>query len=425
MNAYRTDVRPPGIQISTFDPSTGRGYLSRRGVLGLLGPAFVAAVAFVDPGNIATNTSAGASYRYLLLWTVVSASAVAMVVQYLSAKLGMATGASLAEVCRDHTCTPVRLGLWIVAELVVIMTDLAELVGGALALNLLLGMPLVIGGVVVLVATVGVLQLRVRGREGFPAVIVGLLALLGLAFLYLVLRAPFDLQGAVGGFVPRLGDSQSALLACGIVGATVMPHAVFLHSSLTGGLGGGARTAGTPVVLRFLRRDVVMAMGVAGGVNVLMLLAATSLPAGTGDSLTAAHNGFAVQRGPVFASVFALALLASGLASACASVYSGQAVMQGFLRRGSSIWVRRAVTAVPALVLLAVVTEPTQALVLSQVGLSFGLPFALAPLLLFTARRDVMGPFVNRRVTTVVGVVITTLVVVLNAYVLSHVLGAS
>lgn len=425
MNAFRTDIRPSRVVVSTFDPLTGRGYLARRGVLGLLGPAFVAAVAFVDPGNIATNTSAGAEYGYLLVWTVVSASAMAMVVQYLSAKLGMATGASLAEVCRDNTRTPVRLGLWLVAELVVVMTDLAELVGGALALNLLLGLPLVLGGAIVLVLTVGVLQLRVRGREGFPAVIVGLLVLLGLAFVYLVVRAPFDLKGAVGGFVPRLGDSQSALLACGIVGATIMPHAVFLHSSLTGGLGGEGRSVGTPVVLRFLRRDVVIAMGVAGVVNVLMLLVATSLPAGMGDSLTAAHTAFAEQRGAVFATVFALALLASGLASACAGVYSGQAVMQGFLRRTSSIWVRRAVTAVPALAILAVVTEPTQALVLSQVGLSFGLPFALVPLLMFTARRDVMGSFVNRKATTVVGAIITAMIVVLNAYVLSQVLGTS
>lgn len=288
---------PTTTTTTTFDPGTGRGYVARRGMLGLLGPAFVAAVAFVDPGNVATNTSAGSDYRYLLLWTVVTASGMAMVVQYLSAKLGMATGCSLAEVCRDHTTTPVRLALWAVAEVVVVMTNLAELVGGALALNLLFGLPLLTGGFVVAALTAAVLQLRLRGRDGFPAVVIGLLFVLGLAFVYLVVRSPFDLRGAAGGLIPRLGDSQSALLACGIVGATVMPHAVFLHSSLTGGLGDGLHSIRTQVVLRFLRRDVIVAMGIAGAVNVLMLLVATSLPVGTGDSLTAVHAEFAAREG--------------------------------------------------------------------------------------------------------------------------------
>ncbi len=405
-----------------FDTETGRGFISRGRILGLIGPAFVAAVAFVDPGNVAINVSAGAQFRYLLLWTVITASGMAMVVQYLAAKLGMATGCSLAEVCRDHTRMPVRIGLWLVAELVVVMTDVAEFVGGAIALNLLFGLPMFAGGLVIAAATMAILRLRVGGRDSFPVVVVALLLLLLLGFGYLIARSPFDPGAAMAGLVPRLTDSRSSLLACGIVGATVMPHAVFLHSSLVGGLDvrAGVRTIRSSAMLRYLRRDVIVAMSIAGLVNVLMLLVATSLPLGTGESLQAVHSAFAAREGAVFAAVFAIALLASGLASACAGVYSGQAVMQGFLRRSSSVWLRRALAAVPALVILAVVRDPTQALVFSQVGLSFGLPFALVPLMVFTARRRIMGRFVNRVATTATGITITLVVLSLNGFLLTR-----
>jgi manganese transport protein len=415
--AYAT---PPTLEPSGVDPKTGRGFLARGRVLGLIGPAFVAAVAFVDPGNVATNISAGIDYRYVLVWAVVSACLMAMFVQYLAAKLGLATGRSLAEVCRDHTTTPVRLGLWLVAEAVVIMTDLAEFVGGAVALNLLFGVPLFAGGLIVATATMFILRLRVRGRDGFSVVVVGLLFVLALAFLYLVVNSPLNPVAAVSGLVPSLPDSRSALLACGIIGATVMPHAVFLHSSLIGSLTPNRPgTLRTPAVLRFLRRDVIIALGLAGVVNLLMLLVATSLPAGTGDSLVSVHAAFLERSGAVFAAVFAIALLASGLASACAGVYSGQAVMQGFLRRDSNVWLRRAVSSVPALVVLALVSNPTDALVFSQVALAFGLPFALVPLMVFTARRDLMGAFANRLRTTVFGVVVTLIVLALNGFVIS------
>jgi manganese transport protein len=415
--AYAT---PPTLEPSGVDPKTGRGFLARGRVLGLIGPAFVAAVAFVDPGNVATNISAGIDYRYVLVWAVVSACLMAMFVQYLAAKLGLATGRSLAEVCRDHTTTPVRLGLWLVAEAVVIMTDLAEFVGGAVALNLLFGVPLFAGGLIVAAATMFILRLRVRGRDGFSVVVVGLLFVLALAFLYLVVNSPLNPVAAVSGLVPSLPDSRSALLACGIIGATVMPHAVFLHSSLIGSLTPNRPgTLRTPAVLRFLRRDVIIALGLAGVVNLLMLLVATSLPAGTGDSLVSVHAAFLERSGAVFAAVFAIALLASGLASACAGVYSGQAVMQGFLRRDSNVWLRRAVSSVPALVVLALVSNPTDALVFSQVALAFGLPFALVPLMVFTARRDLMGAFANRLRTTVFGVVVTLIVLALNGFVIS------
>jgi manganese transport protein len=407
---------PPG-----FDADTGRGFVSRGRVIGLIGPAFVAAIAFVDPGNIATNVTAGADYHYLLLWTVVTASLMAMLMQYLSAKLGLATGLSLAEVCREHTSTPVRIGLWLVAELVVIMTDLAEFVGGAVALNLLFGLSLFTGGLVIAVLTMLILRMRLRGRDGFPAVVIVLLFVLALAFVYLAARSPLSGGAAASGLLPGLSDTSSVLLACGIVGATVMPHAVFLHSSLVGGLSSSrVRSIRTPTMLRFVRRDVIIAMGVAGLVNVLMLLVATSLPAGTGGSLAAVHRAFTADRGAVFATIFAVALLASGLASACAGVYAGQSIMRGFMKRDSSLWLRRMVSAVPALVVLGLVQDPTQALVVSQVVLSFGLPFAIVPLVVFTSRRRVMGAFTNRVYTTGAGLAIAVVIVSLNMFLLAR-----
>ncbi|MCW2723733.1 MAG: Mn2+/Fe2+ transporter, family [Frankiales bacterium] len=402
-----------------FDATTGRGFLARGRIVGLIGPAFVAAIAFVDPGNVATNVGAGTDYRYVLLWAVVTASLVAMLVQYLSAKLGLATGCSLAEVCRDHTRRPVRIGLWLVAEAVVIMTDLAEFVGGAIALNLLFRVPLLTGGLIVAAFTLLVLRARVRGRDSFPAVVVGLLFLMVGAFAYLMACSPFDAGAAASGLVPALPDTNSVLLACGILGATVMPHAVFLHSSLIGGLAEDRpRTIRTASMLRFVRRDVIVAMAVAAAVNVLMLLVATSLPVGTGGSLESVHRAFLAHRGALFAAVFALALLASGLASACAGVYAGQAIMQGFLRRNSSVWLRRIISSVPALIILALAPDPTKALVYSQVALSFGLPFALVPLMLFTSRRSIMGVFVNRHRTVAAGLTVTVIVLGLNAFLL-------
>jgi manganese transport protein len=419
MNLALRTPTPPVREAPEFDASTGRGFVSRGRFLGLIGPAFVAAIAFVDPGNIATNVSAGADYRYLLLWTVVTASLMAILVQYLSAKLGLATGCSLAEVCRDHTTTPVRISLWLVAETVVIMTDLAEFVGGAVALNLLFGLSLFPGGLVIAALTILILRLRLRGREGFAAVVIGLLFVLAIAFVYLVARSPLDAGAATSGLLPGFSNTNSVLLACGIVGATVMPHAVFLHSSLIGDLADHrVRTIRTSTMLRFIRRDVIVAMSVAGLVNVMMLLVATSLPAGAGVSLTSVHDAFRAHRGALFAAIFGIALLASGLASACAGVYAGQAIMRGFLKRNSNIWLRRVISTVPALVVLGLVDDPTQALVVSQVVLSFGLPFALVPLMVFTSRKRVMGAFTNRAHTTVAGLAVTGTILALNSFLL-------
>lgn len=420
-------IRVPADADAAGQPRLGGGMLpsGRIRAFRLLGPAFVSAVAFIDPGNVATNVTAGADYGYLLLWAVLAASLTATLVQYLSAKLGAATGTSLAAVCREHTAAPLRIGLWLVAEGVVIMTDLAEFVGGAVALHLLFGISPLSGGLVIAVTTMLILQLRLRGRDLFPAVVIGLLFAVTLAFGYLVLRAPFDAGGAAAGLLPRFSGGQSALLACGIVGATVMPHAIFLHSSLVSGLGSGTVALRTRAMLRFLRRDVIVAMGLAGIVNALILLVATQLPAGSGDSLGRVHASLAESGGRIYALIFALALLASGLASACAGLYSGQAIMQDFLRRNSSVWLRRFVSAVPALLILGLVSDTTQALVLSQVTLSFGLPFALVPLLGFTARRHIMGSFVNRAMTTALGSAAIAVVIALNVFVLARTFGVA
>lgn len=409
----------PSTAPAATDAVPLRGFVARGRLLGLIGPAFVAAIAFVDPGNIATNISAGVDYKYLLLWAVVAAALMAMVVQYLSAKLGLATGQSLAEVCRERTNTPVRITLWLVAEIVVISTDLAEFVGGAIALQLLFDIPLLPGGIIVAAVSMLVLRMRVKGRELFPIVVVALLVVLAGCFIYLIARSPFNPSAALAGLVPRLDDSASALLACGIIGATVMPHAVFLHSSLAGSFA-AERRRGTPlpVLLRYLRRDVLVAMTLAGVVNALMLLIATELPAGTSSELDAVYRAFADNRGTVFAVCFAVAMLASGLASACAGVFAGQAIMQGFLRVRSNIWLRRLISTIPALVVLALVPNTTQALVLSQVVLSFGLPFALIPLLIFTSRRVVMAELVNGPVVKLLGGLITAIVVGLNMFLL-------
>jgi manganese transport protein len=404
-------------------PAAAHRRRQRVRLLGVIGPAFVAAVAFVDPGNVGTNVSAGAEYGYLLVWTVIAASAMATFVQYLSAKLGLATGQSLSEICPDYTITPVRIGLWLVAETVVIMTDLAEFVGGALALKLLFGMPLVLGGLLVAGVTTIVLGLRLRGHDVFPWVVVGLLLVVAAGFVSLAIQAPFDGPAAAAGLVPHLADQRSVLLAAGIVGATVMPHAIFLHSALAGRFqeaGRGPRA--TRQVLRFLRRDVVIAMSLAAVVNVSMLLMATSLPAGIDGSLESVHASIQANGGSAMAAVFAVALLASGLASASAGVFSGQTIMQGFLRRRSNIWLRRAISIVPALIILATV-DPSGALVFSQVALSFGLPFALIPLVLFTSRSAVMGDLVNRRPAVLAGTSVTVVVLTLNAVLLIQTVG--
>jgi manganese transport protein len=395
---------------------------TRRRRLALVGPAFVAAIAYVDPGNFATNVSAGSRYGYLLLWVIVSANLMAMFVQSLSAKLGLATGASLPENCRKQYRRPVVLGLWVQAELVAMATDLAEVVGGAIALNLLFGLPLLTGGLITGAVAFLLLALQTRGDRHFIGAVTVFFCVILVAFLLLVLRVPIDPGEAAAGLVPRFDGIDSLVLATGILGATVMPHAIYLHSALVSTSIKATTINQRRRALKAQRFDVMAAMSLAGLVNAAMLLVAAAVFAGSAfgstDTLDEAHAGFGSALDGSAALLFALALLASGFASASVGTYAGQVIMQGFLRRRIPLFARRALTMLPALTILALGVEPTGALVISQVVLSFGIPFALIPLLLLTRRPDIMGELVNERRTTVLAGLVVAVITGLNAVLL-------
>ncbi|MEU8336303.1 Nramp family divalent metal transporter [Micromonospora tulbaghiae] len=393
-----------------------------RGRLILLGPAFVAAVAYVDPGNFATNSTAGARYGYLLVWVVVAANLAAMLVQTLTAKLGLATGRSLPELCREHLPRPLNRVMWAQAELVAMATDLAEVIGGAVALYLLFGVPLLPGGLIVGAASFAILALRARGFRTFEIAIAVLLGVIVLAFAVNLVSAQPDVSDAAAGLLPRMQGTDSMLLAAGILGATVMPHVIYVHSALTPNRLPAEGVTQRRVIAKGLRIDVLIALGIAGAVNLAMLLVAASSFHGTSipgtDTLEGVHAGLATTLGAAAAVGFAVALLLSGLASTSVGTYAGEIIMQGFLRRRIPLLVRRMITLLPALAVLAIGVDPTRALVLSQVVLSFGIPFALIPVVMFTRRRDLMGSLVNRRATTAAAVAITAFVVALNAFLL-------
>jgi manganese transport protein len=395
----------------------------RRGLRGLwpfLGPAFVAAVAYVDPGNFATNVAAGAEFGYLLLWVVLAANLMAMVVQTLSAKLGIATGRNLPETCRDHFSRPVSVGLWIQAELIAMATDLAEVLGAALGLHLLFGIPLFPAGLLAGGGAFAILALQRYGFRRLEAVIAALVGVIVVAFaLQVALAHPDPAEVARHLVVPGFEGSESLLLAAGILGATVMPHVVYLHSALTQNRVRGRSEAELRRIQRFERVDVIIAMTIAGVVNISMLAIAAAVFFGLGiDSIEEAYAAFESQLGGGAATLFGIALLASGFSSSSVGTMAGQVVMQGFVQRRIPLFLRRAVTLAPALVVLAVGVEPSRALVLSQVVLSFGIPFALVPLLWFTSRRDLMGGLVNTRATNAAAGAIVVLIVCLNVFLL-------
>jgi manganese transport protein len=386
----------------------------------MLGPAFVAAIAYVDPGNVASNISAGAQFGYLLVWVIVAANSMAALVQYLSAKLGLVTGATLPELVRDRLTRPARLAYWAQAEFVVMSTDLAEVIGGAIALQLLFGVPLLLGGVITGAASLGLLLSQNRaGQRQFEQVIIGMLAVLTIGFLAGVVVAPPSVAHTLAGLAPRFEGTQSVLLAVAILGATVMPHVVYLHSGLVRDRFGHPETsAARRRLLRATSIDVGSAMSIAGLVNLAMLLvAARNLPGRDGvDSIQGAHHAIAQTLGPAIGVLFALALLASGLASTSVGAYAGAMIMAGLLRRHIPLAARRIITLIPALMILGVGIEPTRALVWSQVLLSFGLPLALIPLIWLTSRRPVMGNGVNHRATTTIATAVTAVIVALNTF---------
>src|SRR4051794_13125568 len=393
-----------------------------RGALSILGPAFVACVAYVDPGNFATNISGGAQFGYLLLWVLLAANMMAMLIQNLSAKIGIATGKNLPELCREHFSRPVSFGLWIQAELIAMATDLAEFVGAAIALNLLFGVPMFHAGLITAVIAFGILALQGRGYRRFEMVIAGLLGVIILGFLYDTLRIGFDAGDAARGFIPGFAGTESILLATAILGATVMPHVIYLHSALTQQRIQTRDDTERRALLRFQRLDVTIAMGLAGLVNIAMLVIAASLFHAGGlthiDAIDEAYDQFKTLVGGGAAFAFAFALLASGLASSSVGTFAGQVVMQGFIARTIPLALRRLVTMTPALIVLALGLDPSRSLVISQVVLSFGIPFALVPLVILTRRRDVMGALVNRRATTALATVVAMLIIALNGFLL-------
>ncbi len=410
---------------SVMQELRSRGRL--RGTLPLLGPAFVAAVAYIDPGNFATNITGGAKFGYLLLWVILAANMMAMLIQTLSAKVGIATGKNLPELCRDEFPRPVTVGLWIQAELIAMATDLAEFVGAALALNLLFGVPLFVSGVITGVAAFWILALQNKGYRRFELAIAAMFGLVLVGFLYQAFNIGPDASDAAKGFIPHFAGTDSILLATGIIGATVMPHVIYLHSALTQGRIPVHTDSERRRLMRFQKVDVGIAMGIAGVVNITMFLVAAALFHAGGhtgvDSVEGAYHGFNAYAGAGTAAAFGLALLASGFASSSVGTYAGQIVMQGFINRRIPLVVRRAVTMTPALVVLALGANPTDSLVISQVVLSFGIPFALIPLVLLTRRRDLMGNLTNGLLTTAAACVIAALIIGLNVFLLARTFG--
>jgi manganese transport protein len=407
---------------SALETARGKGPI--RGRLALLGPAFVAAVAYIDPGNFATNIAGGAKYGFLLVWVIVVANLMAMLVQYLSAKVGIATGLNLPELCRAHLPRPATWGLWVQAEIIAIATDLAEFVGAAIALNLLFGVPPFPAGLITAAVAFAILALQQRGYRRFELAIAGFLGIVCLGFLYDLSQVSVDAGALAAGFVPGFDGTDSVMLAVGILGATVMPHVVYLHSALVQARIPPRDDAERRALLRFQRVDVMVAMGLAGAINLTMLVVAASLFHATGntgiDTIEGAHAGLDRLIGGGAALAFAVALLASGLSSSSVGTYAGQVVMQGFIDRRIPMFLRRLITMAPALAVLAAGVDATDALVVSQVVLSFGIPFALVPMILLTRRADVMGAMVNRHATTVVASVVAALIIALNLFLLEE-----
>jgi manganese transport protein len=421
--ASRTEL-PEGLR--TVDEALHR---TRFRILPFLGPAFIACVAYIDPGNFATNIAGGSRFGYRLVWVIVAANLMAMLIQTLSAKLGIATGRNLPELCRERFSHRTTMFLWVQAELIAMATDLAEFLGAAIGFQLLLGWALFPSAVVSGIAAFLILGLQRFGFRAFEAVIAVLVGVIGACYVIELTFAHADYgQVFKHAVYPQFGSSEALLLAVGIIGATVMPHVIYLHSALTQDRLVPETDEDAQTLLRFTRVDVVIAMTIAGVINVSMLVMAASTFYRSGlfhvASLDTAHRTLEPILGPASGAIFALALIASGLSSSAVGTLSGQVVMQGFIHRQIPVTVRRLVTMVPAFVVIAIGVDPSRTLVLSQVVLSFGIPFALIPLVIFTARSDIMGPLVNRRVTTVAATAVTALIVTLNIFLLLQTFGA-
>jgi manganese transport protein len=422
MIATRQEL-PPGLV--TVDEALHR---TRFRLLPFLGPAFIACVAYIDPGNFATNIAGGSKFGYRLVWVIVAANLMAMLIQTLSAKLGIATGRNLPEVCRERFSRRVTIGLWLQAEAIAMATDLAEFLGAAIGFHLLFGWGLFPSALLAGVCAFAILGLQRFGFRALEAVIAVLVGVIGICYIAeLIFAHPDYGQVFKHAVLPEFGSSEALLLSVGILGATVMPHVIYLHSALTQDRLVPETHEDAQTLLRYTRVDVVIAMSIAGAINVAMLVMAASTFFRTGlldvDSLESAHKTLEPILGSASSVLFALALLASGLSSSAVGTLSGQVVMQGFIRRQIPVAVRRLVTMVPAFIVIAAGVDPSRTLVISQVVLSFGIPFALVPLVLFTANRGVMGPLVNRRVTTIAATIIVGVIITLNMFLLAQTFG--
>jgi manganese transport protein len=417
----RGDVGTVEAAAEILEGRSQKGRVAR--LLPFLGPAFIASVAYVDPGNFATNIQGGAQFGYILLWVIVASNLMAMLLQMLSAKLGIASNMNLAELCRAHFPHPVVYTMWVLMEVVAMATDLAEFLGATLGFNLLFGIPLWIAGLMTAVATFLILGLERHGFRPLEAVISVLVGTVAVSYVIeTILDKPDWGQVFHHAVVPQFAGTESILLATGILGATVMPHAIILHSALTQ----GRIVVKDPVQLRRLFRfeiiDVLVAMGLASMINAAMLIMAASTfhTRGMSDvgTIEQAHTTLEPLLGSAASAVFAISLLASGLSSASVGTMAGQVIMQGYIHRHVAPWLRRLVTMLPSLVVIAMGLDPTRTLVISQVVLSFGLPFAVVPLVMFTRRRDIMGVLVNKRTTTALAIFVAGLIIFLNLYLL-------
>jgi len=396
-----------------------KGWISR--LLPFMGPAFIASVAYIDPGNFATNIQGGAQFGYILIWVIAASNLMAMLIQALSAKLGIATGLNLAEQCREHFPRPVVITMWVLMEIMAMATDLAEFIGAAVGFNLLLGIPLWLAGILTAVCTFLILGFERFGFRPLEAVITALVGVVAVSYLVeTVLDKPDWGNVLYHTVVPQFSGTESVLLATGIVGATVMPHAIYLHSALTQ----GRIVVRDPVRLKRLFRyeivDVIVAMGIASLVNMAMLIMAASTffkhgLTGVG-TIEQAHRTLQPLLGKASGWIFAVSLLASGLSSSAVGTMAGQVIMQGFLRRKIPVWIRRLVTIIPSMVVIVMGLDPTRVLVISQVVLSFALPFAIIPLVMFTRKKSLMGVLVNRPSTTALAGLVAALILALNVY---------
>jgi manganese transport protein len=416
----KKDSKTLEIAKSVLSGRSKKGGLAR--LLPFLGPAFIASIAYVDPGNFATNIQAGAQFGYELLWVILGSNLMAMLLQALSAKLGIATGKNLAEHCRQQFPRPVVWVMWGLMELVAMATDLAEFLGASVALYLLFGLPLWIAGLLTAVITFTILSLERFGFRPLEAVITGFLAIIAIGYMIEMLIGHPNWSSIVyGTLFPHFTNSESILLGAGILGATVMPHAIFLHSALTQGRVVVKKPELQKRLFHFEIIDVVIAMVIASCVNAAMLITSAAAFHVGGKNVGTLEQAYLTLQpllGRAAGIIFGVALLASGLSSSSVGTMAGQVIMQGFLHFHIPPWIRRIITIIPSLIVIFVGLDPTRTLVISQVVLSFGLPFAVIPLILFTSNKRLMGELVNNRLTTLLASLSGILIIALNIYLL-------